>query len=83
MQIVSLRRRHDEREQVVIGDERTHRMESGAAVGADGGEERQANPVLIEQLPSRARQIWANLGERTPPQEETRIGPRTGAVNAA
>jgi hypothetical protein len=83
MQIVSLRRRHDEREQVVIGDERTHRMESGAAVGADSGEERQANTVLIEQLPSCARQIWANLGERTPPQEETSIGPRTGAVKAA
>lgn len=68
MQIGSLRRRHDEREQVVIGDERTHRMESGAAVGADSGEERQAHTVLIEQLPSRAREIWANFGEATPPQ---------------
>lgn len=83
MQIGSLRRRHDEREQVVIGDERTHRMESGAAVGADSGEERQAHTVLIDQLPSRARQTWANLGERTPPQEETSIGLRTDAVNAA
>lgn len=83
MQIGSLRRRHDEREQVVIGDERTHRMKSETAVGADSGEERQAHTILIEQLPSRAREIWANRGEHTPPQEETSIGVRAGSVNAA
>src|ERR1035437_8420892 len=59
-------RRDDEREQLVIGQERPHRIEAGAAVGTHPGADAEAHAVRVKQVAAGSGQLGSGRSEFVP-----------------
>jgi hypothetical protein len=70
MKVVALGRRDQEREQALVADQRTHRMESRPAIWAHRAQESQPYPVLIEQGPAGLAELWLRGTELLPGQHD-------------